>query len=68
MAGSRVSERQAFDDRTRLTLVEGDLDAQDNELAAIRGQLGKVLWTMVGLLISVSTACVLLGLNLAVGR
>lgn len=65
---SRVAARQRFDHDTRLTLVEGDLDDNDNALEAIRGQLGKVLWTMVGLLISVSTACVLLGLNLAIGR
>lgn len=64
---SRVEARRDFDDGTRLRLVEGDLDKMDAELVEIRKVLNKILWAVVGLLISVTTASILLVLNLAGG-
>lgn len=53
---------------TRVSLLEGDADATERKLAAIGERLDKILWAMVGLVISVATACVLLALNLVVNR
>ncbi len=55
-------------DPVRLSLVEDDLDTMDGGLDGLNEKLGKIMWAMVGLLISVTTASVLLVLNLAVNR
>lgn len=65
---SRVENRKSFDSGTRLSLVEGDLDQFDNELHTTNERLSKILWALVGLLISVTTACVLLAINIGVGQ
>lgn len=49
-------------------LLEGDADRADSEIAQMNERMGKMLWAMVGILISTTTAAVLLALNLAVGR
>ena len=64
---SRVDARRDFDDKTRLRLVEGDLDSFDNELHVTNERLSKILWALVGLLISVTTACILIAINVGVG-
>ena len=64
---SRVEARKDFDERTRLRLVEGDLDTIDTELHVTNDRLNKILWALVGLLISVTTASILLAINIGVG-
>lgn len=75
---SRQEDRKDFDERTRLRLVEGDLDKVDEsfnrfaerfekQLEATNDRLGKIMWALVGLLISVATACIMLAVNLGVG-
>lgn len=51
----------------RLRLVETDLDSFDGALDRMNDRLTKILWALVGLLISVTTACVLLAINAGVG-
>lgn len=61
---SRTEERKGFTTPARLTLLEGDLDSNDSELTAVNEKLARILWAMIGILISTSTASILLALNL----
>lgn len=61
----RNEQRSRFDDSDRIVLIEQDLDALVTKLDAIESRVGKVMWTMVGILVSVTTACILLAINLA---
>lgn len=63
---SRNVARSEFSDHDRIRLVEGDLDRFDDELGITNDKLSKILWVLVGMLISLSTACVLLVVNLTV--
>lgn len=65
--GSRTSERHGLDVPTRFLLAERDLDEHEEEIDAIRAANSKILWALVGILISTTTASILLALNLAVG-
>jgi hypothetical protein len=75
---SRQEARKDFDERTRLRLIEGDLDHVDEafdrfarkfekQLDDTNDRLGKIMWALVGLLISVTTASILIAINLGVG-
>jgi hypothetical protein len=65
---SRTANRAGFDTPVRLSLVEGDLDTleegQEKLVAALEG-IRKVL---LGVLISVTTASILLAVNVLVLR
>jgi hypothetical protein len=57
-----------FDVPQRLHLVEQDLDAHDDVFGEIRAELGKLKGIMLGILISTTTAALMLAATLAVGR
>jgi hypothetical protein len=63
----RTTDRANLPEGVRLQLAEKDLDEHDEEMAEIKAQNAKVLWALVGILISTATASILLALNLAVG-
>lgn len=65
---SRTTERAALDLPTRFLLAEKDLDDHAADIGALDERLGKILWALVGILISTSTAAVLLAMNLVVAR
>lgn len=65
---ARTAERRGEEIPVRLMLLEGDADRADSELAQMNDRIGKMLWAMVGILISTTTAAVLLALNLAIGK
>lgn len=65
---SRTAERAGMDHPTRLYLVEKDADDHEERLDAFDARLGKILWALVGVLISTATSAILLALNLAVAR
>jgi hypothetical protein len=65
---SRTAERAQLDAPTRFLLAEKDLDDHAADIGALDERLGKILWALVGILISTSTAAVLLALNLVVNR
>lgn len=62
----RSERRKGLPQTTRITLVEDDLDTIDDGMNGLNEKLGKIMWAMVGMLISISTASVLLVLNLLV--
>lgn len=72
---SRTAERNGYTQEVRFAMAEKDLDAHDerfnaheDDLKALDVKLGKMLGILVGILVSTSTAAILLALNLAVPR
>lgn len=65
---ARTADRRNEEVPVRLMLLEGDADRTDSQLTEMNDRIGKMLWAMVGILISTTTAAVLLALNLAVGK
>jgi hypothetical protein len=61
-------ERTHFTDKVRIQLLEKDADDIDVSMAAMNDKLGKILWAVVGVLISVTTSAILLAINLGVAR
>lgn len=62
----RVNDRETFDDKTRLTLIETDLDKNDDEKEGIRQELKALRNVLIGILVSAATASVLLAINIVV--
>lgn len=65
---SRSSDRRDLDTSTRVLFAENDLDRMEQFQVELQDRLGRVLWALLGILISTTTAAVLLALNLAIGR
>lgn len=63
---ARSEARARFDHETRLSLVEQDADELETGIAAVAERLSKILWALVGLLITVTTSSIFLALNLVV--
>ena len=63
---SRNETRAKFDLDTRLSLLEGDVDELHLAITSMTGRLDRILWVLVGLLVSVCTACILLVINVGV--
>jgi hypothetical protein len=61
---SRVQERKGFEVPVRVTLLEGDADKGEDALEGFRLELRGIRNVLVGLLVSVSTAAILLAINL----
>lgn len=64
----RARRKQEFQEGQRLHLVEMDLDAHDELFEDIRAELGRMKGIMLGILVSTTTAALLLAATLAVGR
>jgi len=63
----RVADRTGFDDKSRLTLLESDADKHDELFENLERRMAKIQAILVSILVSVSTASILLALNLVVG-
>lgn len=59
-------------EKVRLRLIEADLDDIEDDFKAgigeLRGELAKIKGVLLGILVSVTTAAILLALNLVVSR
>lgn len=64
----RPEDRENFDDKTRLRLLEIDQDKQDDTVARMNARLSWILGTLVAAVISTATATVLLVWNLSAVR
>lgn len=62
----RAEKRSGIDIPNRLRLVEDDLDKHDATFAELRDELAKIKGILIGILVSVTTAALLLAINLAV--
>lgn len=63
---SRATDRQGMPQATRLSLVERDLDSMEEGMRALDQRLGNLGKILVGMLVSVTTACILLAVNVIV--
>ncbi len=61
----RHDARKDFDVSTRIALIEADVDEFEVALAALANELGGIRKVLIGLLVSISTACVLLAINIS---
>lgn len=62
----RAEKRTGIEIPHRLRLVEDDLDKHDENFRELRDELGKIKGILVGILVSVTTAALLLAINLVV--
>lgn len=67
MAGARSARREQFSEPVRLTLLESDIDDMQTSVETLRRTLESIRNVLIGLLVSITTAAVLLALNLVVG-
>ena len=63
---SRSVSREAFADPVRIRLLETDMDAQESGLAAMSKDIRSIRNMLMGFLASLTTASVLLAINLVV--
>jgi hypothetical protein len=68
MSQTRSEARSRYDVDTRIGLLESDADAFELDLLRINQRLDKLLWAMIGMIISLTTGAVLLAINLVVAR
>lgn len=62
---SRTTDRQNLDHPARFMFIEGDMDRLEGALTELNERVSKVLWALLGILMSTTTAAVMLALNLA---
>jgi len=62
---TRTAERQNYVLDTRISLLESDLDKFEEGMEGIRAELRGLNRIMLGVLVSVTTAAILLALNIA---
>ncbi len=59
----RSNDRRDFSDHDRIVLGEKDLDDQDRKQETIHDTMNRILWTMIGILVSLVTGFVILYLQ-----
>jgi hypothetical protein len=63
---SRTHAREGFSDNVRVTLLEGDADALFRIFDGLRQEMKNANRILMGLLVSISTAAILLAINILV--
>ncbi len=63
---SRQTERKDMEVPTHLILIDKDLDDHEFDITELSSRLDKIMWALIGILISTTTAAILLALNLVV--
>jgi hypothetical protein len=64
---ARADRKKEFTDAQRLHLVELDLDSHDERFSDLLAKLGRMQGIMLGILVSTTTAALLLAANLIAG-
>jgi len=62
----RTAERSTFPDPIRIQLLEQDADEADASWEALRVEIAALRQVLVGILVAVTTASILLAVNLVV--
>ena len=65
---ARAELRRDFDDKTRLSLLESDMDLIEKQLSALRSGQEYQTKMLVGILISLATGAILMAVNLVLLR
>lgn len=60
----RTADRRDQSSEVRIVWLEADADDFESDLSLLDSRISRILWTMVGLLVSIATAATLLALNL----
>ena len=63
---SRQTERKDMEVPAHLILIDKDLDDHEFDITELSSRLDKIMWALIGILISTTTAAILLALNLVV--
>ncbi len=63
----RVQTRAGFDESTRLTLAEADLDTNTRDHGAMADELKGIRNILMGLLITIATSSIAFAVGVAVG-
>ena len=63
---SRARNREGFDERVRITLLEGDMDDTEAEITEMRREFRRLTATIVGAAITLAITAILLGVTLSV--
>ena len=63
---TRSQDRAKFTQATRLTLVEGDIDTLETGQQKLVDAIDGLRKVMLGILVSISTGCILLVINVTV--
>ena len=61
----RSRDREGFDERVRITLLEGDMDASEIEVAEMRKEFRRLTAAIVGAALTLAITAILLGITLA---
>lgn len=67
MPSPRVATRQNFDEKTRLTLAEEDLDKNDAAHIGMADELKGIRNILMGLLITIATSSIAFAVGVAAG-
>jgi len=65
---AKLADREKSSEEVWRSAAASIVDSHTDDISALDERLGKILWALVGILISTSTAAVLLALNLVVAR
>jgi len=65
---SRRQRRASFELSERVLLLEDDMDMSDGSLNSIEGKVDRLTGLITGVLITLATSTILLGLNLTISR
>lgn len=61
---SRTAERATLEDKTRFILIEGDADRHEAEIKELSERLTKILWVLIGILVTTTSTSIALVINL----
>jgi len=61
---SRTAERASLDPPTRFILIEGDADRHEVEIKELSERLTKILWVLIGILVTTTSTSIALVINL----
>jgi hypothetical protein len=62
----RTADRAGYDHQVRLSLVEKDIDQVEEGMSGLRAEIAATRQVLIGILIAVTTASILLAVNLVV--
>ncbi len=68
MRNSRTAARHDLEVTMRVRYLEDDLDDADDKFASLDSRVGKMVTILVGILISTTTASIMLAINLIAGN
>ena len=63
---SRNAARVGYDEATRISLLETDVDKLDSDIFGLKAQISKLTWSLAGAAITMGTTSILFAANLII--